>query len=117
MFITYEEYKKYGGKTDETAFEIYCYEASKKIDASTFGRIKTVTEPVKRCTARLVDLIAKADVLNDNVTSWSNDGISKSFKDVSKDEYKEKIQSVIFEYLSNETDNNGTPLLYLGVNV
>ena len=44
MFITYEEYTKMGGGLDETAFNLYAYEAERKIFAETHGRAKTATE-------------------------------------------------------------------------
>ena len=117
MALTYEEYKEYGGGLDETAFKVYSYEAEKKVDAETHGRFKTATEkePVKRCISRLVDIMEKSDVTKNKVTSWNNDGVSKSIKEVSDEEYSKKINDVIYDYLANEVDESGTPLLYLGV--
>lgn len=115
MYITYDEYKEYGGGLESTAFNIYAYEAKVKIDAATYGRITHTTEPIKRCVARLTDILAKADISVDKVTSWSNDGVSQSIKDVSAADYNEKINGIIREYLANEVDEEGHPLLYLGV--
>lgn len=117
MFLTYEEYKEYGGGLDEAAFKIYGYEAEKKVDAETHGRYIDATEQisVKRCIARLADIISKSDITNDKVTSWNNDGVSKSIKDVSAEEYGKKINDVIFDYLSTNYDINGVSLLSLGV--
>ena len=117
MYITYEEYQKLGGGLDETAFNIYGYEAEAKVNAETHGRIdlQNVTEPVKRCIARLADLMAQADISDDKVTSWSNDGVSENIKDVSVQDYEDKINRIIRDYLANEVDADGVPLLYLGV--
>ena len=115
MFLTYEEYKEYGGGLDEAAFNIYSYEAEMKVRAETHGRIETATEPVKRCVARLTDIMEKADVAKNKVTSWNNEGVSKSIKDVSSDDYSAKIISIIRDYLANEVDKNGRSLLNLGV--
>lgn len=115
MLLTYDEYKGYGGGLDETAFKIYEYEAEKRVDTETHGRIKTVTEPVKRCVARLTDIMSKSDVTENKVTSWNNDGVSKSIKDFSADDYNNKINDIIRNYLANEVGEDGTPLLYLGV--
>ena len=46
MYITYDEYKEYGGGLESTAFNIYAYEAKVKIDAATCGRITKVTEAI-----------------------------------------------------------------------
>ena len=115
MYIDYKEYLKFGGVQDETAFNKYSYEAKAKIDAETHGRIKEPSEAVKRCMARLIDIFIKSDVVNDNVSSWSNDGVSKSFKETTPEQYEGKIKSIINDYLANETDDEGVPLLYLGV--
>lgn len=115
MFITYEEYKKYGGGLDETAFNIYGYEAERRINAVTYGRIKAVTEPIGRCITRLADLMAKADVAEDRIASFSNDGVSQSFANISTADYESKADGIIRDYLANEVDETGVPLLYLGV--
>lgn len=117
MYITYEQYRDLGGGLDEAAFNIYGYEAEAKVNAKTHGRIdpQNVTEPVKRCIARLASIMAQADISTDKVTSWSNDGVSESIKDVSVQEYNDKMDGIIRDYLANEVDANGVPLLYLGV--
>lgn len=117
MYITYKEYQELGGGLDETAFNIYGYEAEAKVNAKTHGRIdvQNVTEPVKRCIVRLAGIMAQADISDDKVTSWSNDGVSESIKDVSIQEYNDKLDEIIHDYLANEVDADGVPLLYLGV--
>lgn len=115
MFITYKEYKDMGGGLDETAFNLYAYEAERKIITATHGRAKTATEAIKRCIVRLAGILAKSDIAADKVTSFSNDGVSQSIKDVSAADYAAGADSIVREYLSNEVDENGVPLLYLGV--
>ncbi len=115
--LSYEEYIKYGGKLDKPTFENYSFDAFAKINAATHGRIKEPSEAVKRCLKKLIDIIAKFDITNDNVSSWSNDGVSQSFVSISAEEQEKEIKKIIYNYLINETDNNGVPLLYLGVSV
>ena len=115
MFITYEEYKNMGGGLDEAAFNLYAYEAERKIYTATHGRVKTATEAIKRCITRLISILAKSDIAADKVTSFSNDGVSQSIKDVSASDYSAAVDNIIREYLSGEVDKNGVPLLYLGV--
>lgn len=115
MYLTYDKYREYGGKLDEAAYSVYGFEAEMRVNAETHGRIKTATEPISRCVAKIIDILAKADITQDKVTSWNNDGVSKSVKDFSIDDYEKKIKSIIRDYLANEVDENGTPLLYLGV--
>ena len=115
MLISYDEYINYGGSLNEAAFNTYGYEAERKLMSETHGRINKVTEPIARCLVRLTDILSKSDVAQDKVTSWGNDGISQSVKDVSAEEYAAKADNIIREYLSDEVDEKGVPLLYLGV--
>ena len=115
MLISYDEYKENGGSLNDAAFKVYSYEAERKLMSETHGRIKKVTEPILRCFVRLTDILSKCDVAQDKVTSWGNDGVSQSVKDVSAEEYAVKADTIIREYLSEEVDEKGVPLLYLGV--
>lgn len=113
--LRYEEYINFGGQLDKPTFENYCYDAFAKINAETHGRIKEPSEAVKRCAKKLVDILSKFDITNDKVASWSNDSVSQSFVTISAEEQTEEIKKTIYNYLINETDENGIPLLYLGV--
>lgn len=115
MFLSFEQYKSLGGTLDSAAFCIYGYEAEQRVNAQTHGRIKDCSEPVARCIVRVTDIIAKSDITNDKTTSFSNDGVSQSFANVSADDYEKKINDIIRDYLSCELDEDGTPLLYSGV--
>ena len=114
MLVSYEEYKNAGGGLDETAYNIYGYEAERLMQSKTHNRIKAVTEPIKYCFARVCDIMEKADVTADKVSSWSNDGVSGSFEKTEITDYIKKAEEIIHNYLINETDEEGTPLLYLG---
>lgn len=113
MVLSYEEYKHLGGELSDTAFSVFGFEAEAKIKLATHGRI-TDSEVVKMCIVRICDILSKADISKDKVKSWSNDGVSETVADVSADEYEKQILSIIHEYLVNEVDRDGVPLLYLG---
>ena len=50
------------------------------------------------------------------VASFSNDGYSETYADPLTGERVKEIEcNLISEYLSEEKDDNGVPLLYLGV--
>lgn len=116
MYLTYEKYKFYGGNLDETAFMKYCFEAEKRIEFETHSRA-SATEAVERCVLRLIELLNAYDPAeNQRVSSFSHDGLSKSFASVSKDECDAKATEIICTYLMHECDSDGTPLLYRGVN-
>lgn len=115
MYLTYEKYKSYGGTLDEAAFKKYCFEAEKRVELETHGRA-SATEVVERCVGKLIDLLNASDPAEtQRVSSFSHDGLSKSFASVSKDECDAKSSEIICTYLMHECDSDGTPLLYGGV--
>lgn len=124
MYIDIVYYKENCGKADMTrvAFSRNEFRARKLVDKLTQGRVKNmaiVPEAVKRLMVELVSLestqgAAIAD--NQPVTSFSNDGYSETYADPLTSERVKEIEcDLIHEYLSDEVDDNGTPLLYLGV--
>ena len=124
MYIDIAYYTANGGKADMTdaAFSRNEYRARKLVDKFTQGRVKGVEEipeAVKRLMVELVSLEAAqgAEIVeNPAVQSYSNDGYSETFADpLTAERVKEIEMELIVEYLSEETDENGTPLLYLGV--
>lgn len=116
MYLTYEEYTKMGGSIMELlVFERLEYKARTRLDTVTFGRIATVTEPVKRCMYELIGLVDKQEQSDSPVTSVSNDGYSISYAQPVAEYIDSCTQAMINDYLSCEVDDQGTPLLYRGV--
>ena len=124
MYLTFQEY--YGitecVQLESNEFLNLEYQARKEIDARTQGRVacmKKVPESIKQLMARLVDInrryfsFGKSEQI---VKSISNDGVTETYQDFFdlKDLEKEKTK-LINTYLSNEKDDRGVPLLYLGV--
>lgn len=123
MYIDLTYYKENGGK-DMTgaAFTRNEFRARKLVDRVTQNRVakmESVPEAVMRLMVELITMeeTQGAAVLeNQAVTSFSNDGYSQTFADpLTADRVKELENDLIEEYLSGETDDNGVPLLYLGV--
>ena len=115
MYITYKEYTAMGGTLNETAFNIYAFEATQKIREATFDRITNPNDVVKQCTFRLIDVLEKADPAAGKVNSFNHDGMSQSLQYGSSDELKRKARELIRSYLINEVADDGTPLMYCGV--
>lgn len=123
-YLTYEEYQNYGGSLEEPSFERLAYKASKKIDNATFGRLKkeeVISEAVKRLMYELIGTISNTDYSGEGyspaVSHEGNDGYSVSFASgtvMTIARTNATINSLIEEYLSDEKDSNGTPLLYCG---
>lgn len=124
MYIDLTYYLNNGGKQSMTnaAFTRNEYRARKLVDKLTQGRVKkmaNVPETVKRLMVELVTLEENqgAELAEKQaVKSFSNDGYSETYADpLTGEQVKEVECNLIFEYLSGETDDEGTPLLWLGV--
>lgn len=124
MYIDLSYYVCNGGRemTDAAAFSRLEFRARKIVDRITQGRVNGMPEPpeaVKRLMVELVTLEAtQASELVENqpVTSFTNDGYSETYAQPLTAETVKQIElDLIVEYLANERDHNGTPLLYLGV--
>lgn len=124
MYIDLTYYLQNGGKADmgDAAFARNEFRARKLVDRLTQSRVQRmvqVPEAVKRLMVELVTLESTqgAEVTERKcVTSFSNDGYSETYADpITGEQVKELECELVSEYLSGETDDVGTPLLYLGV--
>lgn len=123
MYLDYDTYKEIGGVLDEAAFNQFIFKEESYINTATFNRLKSmdeIPEAVLHCLRDLLevsDKISKLSTQNDdNIASWSNDGVSVSYNKLSKTELEQMKNEIIRSYLLNEVTDSGTPLLYCGVN-
>ena len=121
QYLTYEEYTEIGGTLDLTAFNRNIDRACGVIDNATHNRIECMAEVPQRAKALcrdLVEYLARNDTTEIAVTSRSQSagGVSESESYATKtaDDVYGDIQNMIYDYLLNITDDNGTPLLYRG---
>ena len=121
IYLTYTEYKEIGGTLEETAFNRNIDRACGVIDNATHNRIECMAEVPQRAKALcrdLVEYLARNDTAEIAVTSRSQSagGVSESESYATKtaDDVYGDIQNMIYDYLLNVTDDNGTPLLYRG---
>lgn len=99
--------------------------ASSLIDSATQKRVEAMLKRGKRvpeevyflCYELMDNYIAEAKVRGISSRSQSVDGVSESETYKSIAEKEEEIEALIFRYLGNVTDDNGTPLLYRGCSV
>lgn len=136
MYLTYLEYKTYGGTLDETTFNDIEFEAQTIVDWYTFNRLQNETEfpeAVKRCVYKIMQYIqaqssvngigdpnsASTDGVGAGVASQSNDGVSISYNILSAqavvDNSKAEIEQTIQQYLSCVKNSLGRKVLYRGV--
>ena len=121
IYLTYEQYKEIGGVLDLTAFNRFESRACGIIDNATHNRVECMAEVPQRARALcrdLVEYLARNDTTEIAVTSRSQSagGVSESESYATKtaDDVYGDIQNMVYDYLLNVTDDNGTPLLYRG---
>ena len=120
IYITYEEYSNIGGICDLTAFNRNIDRACGIIDNATHNRIDCMQEVPHMAKALCRDLVEYLVENNGDkiVTSKSQSagGVSESESYATKtaDDMYGDIQNMIYDYLLNVADDNGTPLLYRG---
>ncbi len=124
MYVTYNEYSSLSEKDiDEDIFDRLAFRAGKKIQSFTHSRIDamaTIPEAVKRCEAELIDILYEADSVisgaSGAVSSFSNDGYSESYGSAMDSFYFDGlILDAMTDYLAEEYDDRGIPLIYQGV--
>ena len=124
-YLSYNEYKGYGGTASNTEFTALEFRARKRIDRLTASRVQNmseVPEAVKLCMMSLIGIDSKAGVEaqanNPVVTSFNTDGYSETYgKALSVEDADKAMSASIRSMLYGETDDNGVPLLYRGVEV
>lgn len=123
-YIEYEEYTELGGMCDLTAFNRNIGRACAIIDNATKKRVEQMTDipsMVKSCCRDLVDYLSNNTVTDKALSSKSQSagGVSESesYTQKTADEYANDIDGILCDYLLSVTDDNGTPILYRGLNV
>lgn len=121
IYLTYEEYLNIGGICDLTAFNRNIDRACGIIDNATHNRIDYMAEVPQRAKALcrdLVEYLARNGTTENSVTSRSQSagGVSESESYATKnaDDMYGDVQNMLYDYLGNEKDDKGTPLLYKG---
>lgn len=125
QYLTYNEYKSLGGNLNQTPFNLLEYEARKKIDERTLGRLKKISEipeEVKMCVLTLTNTLnsyLNENTNNKNVASESVGSYSVSYatgnqiQEIIKSKSVE-INDIILTHLTGVIVN-GEHLVYLGV--
>ena len=132
QYLTYDEYKALGGTIDQTPFNLLEFEARKKIDERTQGRlngVENIPQEVKICVFNLINSIKKyaesetsGNNEKNNIASESTDGYSITYNTITLDRVQEIVKSknvelndIITTYLFGVIVNN-EHILYIGVN-
>lgn len=97
--MTYAEYKTLGGDLEQTVYDRVLYGVMREIDLYTFGRASKLTplpEAVKRLAVELCALAAPYNTDTD-------------------EKYSQHKAELIRSYLADVRTDDGTPVLYRGV--
>ena len=120
-YLTYEEYSNMGGVFDLTAFNRNIDRACGIIDNATHNRIECMKEVPQKAKALCRDLVeylandfGSSKQISNHSQSAGGVSESESFVIRSIEERAGEIDDMVKDYLLNEVDDNGTPLLYRG---
>lgn len=122
QYLTYQEYKALGGTLDEMPFNLLEFNARKKIDERTFGRLVDKGQEykeVKLCVYNMITTLnsySSYDTQNKAISSETTDGYSISYGTPQKSTTEAKnseLEDIIDTYLSNLIVDN-VPVLYRG---
>lgn len=125
QYLTYPEYKELGGNLDQTPFNLLEFNARKKIDERTFGRLIDKGQEYKEVKLCIFSMIAilnsysSYDTQNKAVSSESIDGYSVSYGTPQKsitEAKNDELEVSIDTYLANLIIDN-IPVLYRGADV
>ena len=125
QYLTYQEFKALGGTLDEMPFNLLEFDARKKIDERTFGRLVDKGQEyqeVKLCVYNMITTLnsySSYNTQNKAISSETIDGYSVSYRTPQKSTTEDKnseLEDVINSYLANVVIDN-VPVLYRGADV
>lgn len=112
MYLTYEEYRMMGGELEQAAFYINLHKAEAEINKQTYGRLCNKTEIPEEVSYCVFELVGIYDEQSESMSSASNDGVSANY---TVKDYAKELSETVKRYLSHVCTDDGTPLLYMGV--
>lgn len=124
QYLTFAQYAEWGGKLDETAFNLAEIKARSRIDALTQGRVARMAEVPEQVQAAMMEIIAvngaysaSAQAAAPVVASFSTDGYSENYGSAESRTaaIEAQLTASIEALLDGLTDDDGVPLLFAGV--
>ena len=125
QYLTYQEYLALGGTLDEMPFNLLEFNARKKIDERTFGRLINKGQEykeVKLCVYNMIITLnsySSYNTQNKAISSENTDGYSISYGTPQKSVIEAKnseLESIIDTYLT-DLIVEGVKVLYRGADV
>ena len=98
-YADYDFYKeKYNGTLTASLFDSYIVKASREIDKNVNRKLKEkdITDEVKYVACELVDFLNDNKMfLEKKIASVSNDGVSETYTNISKDDLKSEKRKIL----------------------
>ena len=125
QYLTYQEYLALGGTLEEMPFNLLEFDARKRIDKRTFGRLVDKGQEYKEVKLCIYNMIitlnsySSYDTQNKAISSENTDGYSISYGTPQKSITEAKnseLEDIINSYLANVVIDN-VPVLYRGADV
>ena len=116
-YLTYADYQSMGGTLAQAAFNSFVFEAGRHIDRLTHERVvgeTPVREAVKNLTFRIVEFLrTSSEAMNSGIKSAGNGAASVTY--FTPKEIRAQIARFSADYLAGEITDDGTLLMYAGV--
>lgn len=104
MYLTYDEYKGFGGTAPESDFNGFELRARKRIDYLTLERVKDFSgNDFKKLVFELVEMYRKNAERDGNIAGYGNDGVSVSYisPEAAKADFDAKADELITSVMGN----------------
>ena len=103
MWLSYIEYRGFGGTASESDFIGLELKSRKRIDYRTLERIKEPDNDIKRLVFELIEMYRKASERDGNVSGYGNDGVSVSYvsPEAAKADFDAKADELIDSVVGN----------------
>jgi hypothetical protein len=124
MYLTYEEYRAYGGTMTEADFALAEFRARKRIDYLTDSRVAAMAEVPEAVKMAMMSIIRVDGAVGVDaqagaplVASFSTDGYSENYGSAADQtaNAEKQLNAELRRLLYGEKDDNGVPLLYRGL--
>ena len=123
-YLSYEQYRAWGGTLEESAFELAEIGARARIDALTMGRAARMAEIPEQVRAAMMEIIrvdgsfgAGAQAAAPVVAAFSTDGYSERYGSAEgrTAAIERQLTASILRLLDGVTDDGGVPLTFAGI--
>ena len=124
MYLTYDEYRSYGGTLPEADFTLAEFRARKRVDYLTDSRVENMAEVPEAVKLAMMSIIKADGAVGVDaqagaplVASFSTDGYSENYGSAADQtaNVEKQLNAELRQLLYGVKDDEGVPLLYRGL--